>query len=260
MTDPAESSLSPLPHSLMFRDAGMSRERLNELDQVVGFPLPRWRPPPLPPHAAIDGRWASLEPLDAEKHAASIYRGVSLDLEGRNWTYSPAGPFSEWADFAVWLRGISSSEIPMWFAIVDRSRREALGFVSYFEADPSNGVIEIGGVHFTEPLKRTVAATEAMYLMLRTAFDLGYRRCEWRCDALNGPSRAAAERLGFIFEGVFRQHWVYNSRNRDTAWYSMIDSEWAAASQAFEEWLDPANFDDSGVQRSRLRVRHRGRS
>ena len=145
----------------------------------------------------------------------------------------------------------------MWCAIVDRSRREALGFASYFEADPPNGVIEIGGVHFTEPLKRTVAATESMYLMLRTVFDLGYRRCEWRCDALNGPSRAAAERLGFSFEGIFRQHWVYNERNRDTAWYSMIDSEWETTRHAFEEWLDPANFDENGIQRSRLRAGHR---
>ena len=141
----------------------------------------------------------------------------------------------------------------MYFAIVNRSLGEALGYASYFEADPPNGVIEIGGIHFTEPLKQTVAATEAMYLMLRTVFDLGYRRCEWRCDALNGPSRAAAERLGFSFEGVFRHHWVYNGRNRDTAWYSMIDSEWASNYAAFEEWLDPANFDARGVQRTRLR-------
>lgn len=239
---------------------GMSRERHNEFGQVVGFPLPDWKPPPLPPHETVQGHWARLDPLDPSKHAGSIYRGVCMDPEGRNWTYSPAGPFSCSKDFVAWLRSIASREIPMWFAVVDRSRREALGFASYFEADPPNGVIEIGGVHFTEPLKRTVAATEAMYLMLRTAFDLGYRRCEWRCDALNGPSRAAAERLGFSFEGVFRQHWVYNERNRDTAWYSMIDSEWEAASQAFEEWLDPANFDDSGVQRSRLRARHRGAS
>ena len=109
----------------------------------------------------------------------------------------------------------------MWFAIVDLPRGEALGFASYFEADPANGVIEIGGVHFTKPLKRTAAATEAMYLILRTVFDLGYRRCEWRCDSLNAPSRAAAERLGFSFEGIFLQHWVYNARNRDTAWYSL---------------------------------------
>ena len=231
----------------------MSRERHNQLGQVVGFPLPGWKPPPLPPHEAVEGRWARLEPLDPKRHAASIYRGVSMDPEGRNWTYSPAGPFSGLVDFAAWLRGVSPSEIPMWFAIVDRSCREALGIASYFEADPPNGVIEIGGVHFPEPLKRTVAATEAMYLMLRTVFDLGYRRCEWRCDALNGPSRAAAERLGFSFEGIFRQHWVYNERNRDTAWYSMIDSEWAATRHPFEEWLDPDNFDEHGVQRTKLR-------
>ena len=235
----------------------IGRERHNDLGQMVGFPLPDWRPPPLPTHEVIEGRWARLEPLDADRHATHIYGAVRMDPEGRNWTYSPAGPFSGLADFAAWLRGISSSEIPMWFAIVDRSRREALGFASYFEADPTNGVIEIGGVHFTEPLKRTVAATEAMYLMLKTVFDLGYRRCEWRCDALNGPSRAAAERLGFSFEGVFRQHWVYNERNRDTAWHSMIDSEWADTRPAFEEWLDPANFDAIGIQRNRLRAGHR---
>ena len=230
-----------------------SPERLNEFGQVVAFPLPDWRPPPLPPREVYEGRWARLEPLDADKHAASIYRGVRMDPEGRNWTYSPAGPFSGSGDFAAWLRRIGAGEIPMYFAIVDRSHGKALGYASYFEADPPNGVIEIGGIHFTEPLKRTVAATEAMYLMLRTVFDVGYRRCEWRCDALNGPSRAAAERLGFSFEGIFRQHWVYNGRNRDTAWYSIIDSEWASNRQAFEEWLDPANFDPRGLQRSRLR-------
>jgi len=231
----------------------MSCERHNELGQVVGFPLPDWKPPSLPPHEAVQGHWARLDPLDPSKHAASVYRGVCMDPDGRNWTYSPAGPFSSSGDFVTWLRSIASREIPIWFAVVDRSRREALGLASYFEADPPNGVIEIGGVHFTEPLKRTVAATEAMYLMLRTVFDLGYRRCEWRCDALNGPSRAAAERLGFSFEGIFRQHWVYNERNRDTAWYSMIDSEWVDTRNAFEEWLDPANFDDRGVQRTKLR-------
>ena len=155
--------------------------------------------------------------LEAEKHADSIYRGMGMDPEGRNWTYSPAGPFSRSEDFAAWLRRSGAGEIPMCFAVVSRSFGEALGYASYFEADPPNGVIEVGGIHFTEPLKRTVAATEAMYLMLRTVFDLGYRRCEWRCDALNGPSRSAAERLGFSFEGIFRQHWVYNGRNRDTA-------------------------------------------
>ena len=233
---------------------GMSRQRHNELGQVVGFPLPDWRHPPLPPHESVEGRWSMLEPLDPERHGAGIYRGLRLDPEGRNWTYSPAGPFSCKEDFVTWLQSIASSEIPMWFAVIDRSCREALGFASYFEADPPNGVIEIGGVHFTEPLKRTVAATESMYLMLRTAFDLGYRRCEWRCDALNGPSRAAAERLGFSFEGIFRQHWVYNERNRDTAYYSMIDNEWADTRPAFEEWLDPANFDENGIQRNRLRA------
>lgn len=231
----------------------MPPERHNELGQVVGFALPDWRPPPLPPHEVIEGRWATLEPLDAEKHTASIYRGVRMDHEGRNWTYSPAGPFSTSEGFSAWLQSISAGEVPMYFAIVSRSFGEALGYASYFDADPPNGVIEIGGIHFTEPLKRTVAATEAMYLMLGTVFDLGYRRCEWRCDALNGPSRAAAERLGFSFEGIFRQHWVYNGRNRDTAWYSMIDSEWASNRAAFEEWLDPANFDARGVQRTKLR-------
>ena len=220
---------------------------------MVGVPLPDWTPPPLPPHKVIEGRWARLEPLDAEQHTASIYRGVRVDSEGRNWTYSPAGPFSTSDGFSAWLQSISAGEIPMYFAIIDGSLREALGYASYYEADPPNGVIEIGGIHFTEPLKRTVAATEAMYMMLGTVFDLGYRRCEWRCDALNGPSRAAAERLGFSFEGIFRQHWVYNGRNRDTAWYSMIDSEWATNRTAFDEWLDPANFDARGVQRTRLR-------
>ena len=193
-----------------------------------------------------------LEPLDASRHAAELYEANSLDREGRMWTYLFSGPFESLHEFTAWLGAREDSQDPLFFAIVDQATGQATGLASYLRIDTTHGVIEVGHLAFSPLLQKTRAATEAMYLMMKHAFDLGYRRYEWKCDALNSASRRAAERLGFEFEGIFRQAVVYKGRSRDTAWYAVIDSEWPARRAAFEAWLDPRNFDVDGRQRRPL--------
>lgn len=225
----------------------MDRET-NHLGQPVGCPLPGWTPPPVPPRAAMTGAYCRLEPLDADRHAQSLHDSNCLDAEGRNWTYLPYGPFAAPDDYRAWVRAAAAGGDPMFFAIVDAVAGKAVGVASYLRMDPNNGVIEVGHLNFAPPLRQTPAATEAMYLMMEKAFALGYRRYEWKCNALNEPSRRAALRLGFSFEGVFRQAVVAKGRNRDTAWYAVIDRDWPPVQAAFRRWLDPANFDAAGRQ------------
>jgi RimJ/RimL family protein N-acetyltransferase len=165
------------------------------------------------------------------------------------WTYMGYGPFAQAQDYTAWAEAAARGEDPLFHAIVDRRSDRAVGVTAYLRIEPAVGVLEVGHIAYAPALQRTAAATEAMYLLLRRAFDeLGYRRYEWKCDALNAPSRAAALRLGFRFEGIFRQATVYKGRNRDTAWYSIIDREWPARRAAFEAWLDPLNFTADGRQ------------
>jgi RimJ/RimL family protein N-acetyltransferase len=168
------------------------------------------------------------------------------------WTYLFSGPFANFAEYHAWLEPKPASEDPLFFAFVDLATGRAVGLGSYLRIEPANGAIEVGHLQFSPRMQRTPVATEAMYLMMRNAFALGYRRYEWKCDALNAASRRAAERLGFRFEGIFRQAIVYKGRNRDTAWFSVIDSEWPALDAAFRAWLDPANFDPEARQRRSL--------
>ena len=226
---------------------------VNALGQPVGPPLPGWRPPPRPGRTVLEGRYGRLEPLDAARHAADLYGAYSLDAEGRMWTYLHSGPFASAGEYRAWVEARQDSADPLFFAVVDAASGRAAGVASYLRIDPANGVVEVGHLAFSPRLQRTRVATEAMYLMMKHAFALGYRRYEWKCDALNAPSRRAAERLGFTFEGVFRQAVVYKGRNRDTAWYSVIDSEWPVLETAFLAWLDPDNFDADGRQRRSLR-------
>lgn len=201
----------------------------------------------------LHGRYCRLEPLDAARHGAELHAANSLDRTGRMWTYLFSAPFDTEQEFIGWLEAREDSLDPLFFAIVDEVLGRATGLASYLRIDTTHGVIEVGHLAYSPLLQRTRAATEAMYLMMRNAFELGYRRYEWKCDALNAASRRAAERLGFRYEGTFRQAVVYKGRNRDTAWYSVIDSEWPARAAAFEAWLDPANFDADGRQRRPLR-------
>jgi RimJ/RimL family protein N-acetyltransferase len=214
--------------------------------------LPGWSPPPRPPRSPLDGRLCRLEPLDPDRHAAALFAADAVDTDGRTWTYLAYGPFATLADYRAWLTATCLGEDPLFFAIVDRVTGAPAGVASYLRIKPAAGSIEVGHIHLSPGLQRSVAATEAMYLMMRQAFRLGYRRYEWKCDALNAASRAAALRLGLSYEGVFRQATVYKGRNRDSAWYAAVDGEWPALEAAFEAWLDPANFDATGRQRSRL--------
>jgi len=200
----------------------------------------------------LSGRYCRLEPLDADRHAAQLWTAFEQDRTGVGWTYLPYGPFAEQTEFEAWAQKMSQGDDPLFFAILDTEDR-AIGVASYLRIDPTMGSIEVGHIHYSPLLQRTRAATEAMYLMAWRAFEeLGYRRYEWKCDDLNAPSRRAAERLGFTYEGTFRQDRIYKGRNRDTAWYSIIDSEWPAVREALEAWLDPGNFDEQGNQVARL--------
>jgi RimJ/RimL family protein N-acetyltransferase len=236
----------------------------NSLGQPIGEVVPNWKPPPHPARASLSGRFCRLEPLDAKVHAAQLYAANALDPSGKNWTYLAYGPFESLEAYMAWMDRNSAGNDPLFFAIVDLQTAKAVGVASYLRIDPANGSIEVGHLNFSPLLQRKPAATEAMYLMMRQAFELGYRRYEWKCHALNAPSRAAAQRFGFSYEGVFRQATVTKGRNRDTAWYAMIDQEWPALDAAFRQWLDPANFDDQGNQRTRLAqltgpiLKHRG--
>jgi RimJ/RimL family protein N-acetyltransferase len=226
--------------------------RMNAYGQPIGMPVPDWRPVPFPPREPMIGRYCRVEILDPERHAADLYAANALDREGKNWTYLFSEPFDAYKGYYKWLKDYSRSDDPLFHVIVDQQTGKAVGVASYLRIDPKMGGIEVGHINFSPLLQRTVAATEAMYLMMERAFELGYRRYEWKCDSLNAPSRAAAQRLGLSYEGIFRQAVVYKGRNRDTAWYAAIDSEWPDLKAAFLRWLDPANFDMEGRQRLRL--------
>jgi RimJ/RimL family protein N-acetyltransferase len=200
----------------------------------------------------MEGRFCRLEKLDPGRHGTSLFAANSLDAEGRMWTYLGYGPFDSEATYRAWAEEMSSKSDPLFFAIIDRASGRAIGVASYLRIDPRAGSIEVGHLAYSPLLQSTTAATEAMFLMMKCAFDLGYRRYEWKCDALNAPSRAAALRLGFTHEGIFRQAIIVKGRNRDTAWFSIIDKEWPTLRGAFERWLDPGNFDAAGTQLKRL--------
>jgi RimJ/RimL family protein N-acetyltransferase len=224
----------------------------NGHNQPIGFPLPAWRPPQPPPRDCIDGRFCRLEPLDPDRHADALFAANTADATGASWTYLAYGPFANLPEYRGWIQSNCLGDDPLFFAIIDQADGLPAGVASYLRISPVQGSIEVGHLHYSPRLQRRPAATEAMYLLMQQAFELGYRRYEWKCDALNAPSRRAAQRLGLSFEGIFRQAAVYKGRNRDTAWYAAIDSEWPALKAAFETWLDPANFDAAGVQRVRL--------
>jgi RimJ/RimL family protein N-acetyltransferase len=225
----------------------------NHLGQPIGAPLPGWSARQLPPRTPMRGRLCRLDPVDADRHARALHEAYSADVEGRNWTYLPYGPFESAEAYTLAIESVQGRDDPMPFAIVDLASEQPVGMASYLNIVPAMGSMEVGAILYSPALQRNPAATEAMYLMMRRVFDeLAYRRYEWKCDSLNAASRRAAERLGFRFEGIFRQAWVVKGRNRDTAWYSVIDSDWPALRSAFERWLHPSNFDAQGRQRARL--------
>lgn len=230
----------------------MSDHAYNDLGQPVGALLPHWTPPPAPSGAPLHGRYCTLERLDPARHAAALFAANAADQAGAMWTYLPYGPFASFAAYMVLVEQWAASSDPLFYAIIDPAANSAVGVASYLRVTPPSGSIEVGHLAFAPALQRTRAATEALYLLMAHAFGLGYRRFEWKCNALNRPSRAAAARLGLRFEGIFRQATVVKQRNRDTAWYAAIDRDWPALERAFAQWLDPANFDAHGQQHRRL--------
>ncbi|MEM7032869.1 MAG: GNAT family protein [Chloroflexota bacterium] len=226
--------------------------RQNEYGQPIGPSLKDWGAPLHPPKTMLAGQYCQVVPVDVEQHAQDLYQANSLEEDASGWTYLPYGPFASLESYIQWLTQTCLGDDPQFYAIIDRQSGQAVGLTSYLRITPEHGVIEIGHLKFSPRLSRTTAATESLILMIRHAFDLGYRRCEWKCDAFNVKSRAAAERLGFIFEGVFRQVIVYRDRSRDTAWYAIIDQDWPRLVPIYEQWLDPKNFTEEGQQRIRL--------
>ena len=217
-------------------------------------PPKQWRARKFPPLKVMRGEHCSLAPLNPAKHGGELWRAFADDKTNRDWHYLPYGPFANKRGFMQWLRAVTGGKDPQFYALLDAGGA-ATGMASYLNIVPAHGVVEVGHIHYSPRLQKTPAATEAMFLMMRRAFDeLGYRRYEWKCDSKNTRSRAAALRLGFKFEGIFRQHQVYKGRNRDSAWFSITDKEWQKTRRNFLRWLAPANFTPDGKQKTSLRL------
>ncbi|MGZ4682458.1 MAG: GNAT family N-acetyltransferase [Acidimicrobiales bacterium] len=228
--------------------------RTNELAQPIGPDVGAWSPPERPRAATLSGRWTRLEQLDLDRHGADLWRELSADREHRMWTYLPWGPFPDRPAFEAAVAATQDGRDLMFYAVVDPADGAAVGLMAYLRIDPEAGSIEVGAIMLSPRAQRTRLATEALFLLADHVFGLGYRRFEWKCDALNERSRRAAERFGFSYEGTFRQCTVYKHRSRDTAWFAMLDHEWPARRERYRAWLADANFDDQGRQRQRLDV------
>jgi RimJ/RimL family protein N-acetyltransferase len=227
--------------------------RLNEYQQPIGVALPDWRGAKLPGREPRVGRYCRIERVDVERHAEELYEAYRGAPDSRDWTYLSAGPFTSADAYREYLSKAATLTDPMHHTVIDLATGKAVGTLALMRIDAANGVIEVGHVTYSPLLKRTRIATEALALLMQYVFDdLGYRRFEWKCDALNAPSRDAALRYGYTFEGIFRQAIVTRGRNRDTAWYSIVDSEYPALREAYAQWLDPDNFDAAGQQKTRL--------
>ena len=226
----------------------------NELGQPVGWPVEVLRTE-LPSRQPMVGAYCDLVSLHPVAHTSDLFEAFAEASDDGDWTYLSYGPFASEGDFAAWIDTIVGLDDPMFFTVIDRSTGKAVGLASYLRPELRGAVIEVGHIHFSRRMQKTPMATEAMYLMMRRAFEGGYRRYEWKCDELNAPSQAAARRFGFQYEGRFRQATHYKGRNRNTAWFSILDNEWPALRAEFERWLAADNFDGDGNQRTPLRNR-----
>ena len=208
---------------------------------VDGFSVP-----PHPKGISIDGKLVELKPLKAALYSTQLFEANSLDKDGLNWIYLPYGPFKSENEYAEWIKSFEDGDDPIFFAIINKKLSKAVGISSYLRIKPHDGSIEVGHINYSPLLQNTTEATEAMYLMMKWAFDNGYRRYEWKCNALNLKSRRAAQRLGFSYEGIFRQVMINKGRNRDTAWFAAIDKEWKDIKQCYLRFLSNDNFDNEG--------------
>jgi len=225
---------------------------VNPVEEGEPGPLAHRPEPARPPRIAADGAWCRLEPLDPDRHAADLWAAFEA-TEARDWTFLAEGPFPDFASFKDWTAARAADGDALFQTVVVQGAARGVG--SHLRIAPADFGIEIGHIHFAPALRRTPAATEALHLWIDQAFMLGYRRVEWKCDVLNEPSRAAARRLGFSFEGIFRNHRRFRGRNRDTAWYAIVEQDWPALRALHREWLDPAGFSPNGAQPFRLSER-----
>jgi RimJ/RimL family protein N-acetyltransferase len=208
--------------------------------------------PPHPKGISIKGKLVDLKPLIASEFAEELFISNAIDKEGINWSYLPYGPFDSQVDYAKWIKSFEEGDDPIFFAIISKKLKKAIGIASFLRINPTKGLIEVGHINYSPLLQKTTEATEAMFLMMKWVFDNGYRRYEWKCNALNLKSRRAAQRLGFSYEGVFRQMTISKGRNRDTAWFAIIDKEWAEIEKCFDQFLSESNFDNNGKSKVSL--------
>ncbi|KKJ77741.1 hypothetical protein WH95_04655 [Kiloniella litopenaei] len=221
----------------------------NSLGQPIGPIVTNWTEPSHPTALELDGQYCKLEKLNPHCHAQDLFNANSESKEGEIWTYLPYGPFAKFESYQRWVEEMAAKTDPLFYAVIDKKTQKALGVASYLRITPVAGSIEVGHINFSPALQKTIIASEAMYLMMRYIFvELGYRRYEWKCNALNEGSKEAAKRLGFSYEGTFRQAGIVKGRNRDTAWFSILDTEWPVMEQAFSRWLAPDNFTGDGNQ------------
>ena len=206
--------------------------------------------PPHPKGISIEGRLVDLKRLNSNKYAKELFLSNSLDEKGINWAYLPYGPFDSQVNYTKWIKSFEEGDDPVFFAIISKKLKKAIGIASFLRINPTKGLIEVGHINYSPLLQKTTEATEAMFLMMKWVFDNGYRRYEWKCNALNLKSRRAAQRLGFSYEGVFRQMTISKGRNRDTAWFAIIDKEWAEIEKCFDQFLSESNFDNNGNYQS----------
>lgn len=226
---------------------------VNEFNQMVGDIIENWSPRAYPSKNKMIGKYCVLERLDIAKHAAALFDALCVNNNSESWTYLPYGPFHHKDEFNTWIKKTIEISGDILYAILDIKTNTPIGISGFLRIFPDHGSIEVGHLHFSKALKQTPLATEAIYLMMSFIFDeLSYRRLEWKCHSMNEPSKNAARRFGFQFEGIFRQSFVFKNRNRDTAWFSIIDSEWPELKNKFEKWLSDCNFDSSGKQIKKL--------
>ena len=229
------------------------KTQCNQYNQPIGYPVNNWAKRNYPKKIILEGSYCRLEKIDPIKHLDDLYHVYGPESNPQNWTYLPMASFENKIEFSAYLTSISQSQDPFHYAIIDKISDKALGTVALMRIDADHGTIEVGFVIYSDQLKKTRIATEAQYLLACYALDeLGYRRYEWKCDALNEPSKHAALRLGFVFEGIFRNATVYKERNRDTAWFSIIESEWPKRKARIASWLSFSNFNEHGEQKRRL--------
>ncbi|MGE4576684.1 MAG: GNAT family protein [Candidatus Pseudothioglobus sp.] len=208
--------------------------------------------PPHPKGISIKGKLVDLKPLIASEFSEELFISNAIDKEGINWAYLPYGPFDSQVDYAKWIKSFEEGDDPIFFAVISKKLKKAIGIASFLRINPTKGLIEVGHINYSPLLQKTTEATEAMFLMMKWVFDNGYRRYEWKCNALNLKSRRAAQRLGFSYEGVFRQMTINKGRNRDTAWFAIIDKEWAEIERCFDQFLSESNFDNNGKSKVSL--------